>query len=143
MQPEKEEQYDVLFDFEKLDVYNKALEMVNTILELTEEFPKRYEYSLVSQLNRSSLSILLNISEGCNSFYKDEKKRYFRIARGSVFESVASLRISLRRGFISKKNFHDLYEECYDISKMVSGLITSVDKRKDGEWHKNCNKNEK
>ena len=71
----------------------------------------------------------MNIAEGGNNHYKNDKKRYYRMARGSVFESVSSLRLIKRRGLIDESKFNELYHECDELSKMISGLIKSVDDR--------------
>ncbi len=40
------------FMFEKLEVYQKAIELTNKVTTLTEKFPRGY-YFLVDQLNRA------------------------------------------------------------------------------------------
>ncbi len=52
------------FNFEKLDVYNKANEFVNDIYLLTKTFPEDEMFGLASQLRRAAVSISLNIAEG-------------------------------------------------------------------------------
>jgi four helix bundle protein len=139
----KEEQDDdeKLFSFEKLEVYNRAVDLADTIINLTKEFPYRVQRTIVPQLNRAALSISLNIAEGCSNYYKNDKKRYLRIARGSVFECIPSIKISKRQQFIDRDTHKDIYNELFEISCMISGLIKSIDKRKDGEW-RNENKKE-
>jgi len=52
------------FNFEKLDVYNKANEFVNDIYLLIKTFPEDEMFGLASQLRRAAVSISLNIAEG-------------------------------------------------------------------------------
>ena len=83
------------FAFEKLAVYQKAVNFANDICRITRSFPKGY-YFLVDQLNRASLSISANIAEGNGRFTKADRKNFFIIARGSVQECVPLLEIALR-----------------------------------------------
>jgi four helix bundle protein len=124
-----------LFNFEKLDVYIRAEDFADEILTLSEGFDNFIYNNIKNQLIRASNSIHLNIAEGGNNSYKYDKIRYYKIARGSVFESVSALRFIKRRGLIDDSKFNVLYHECFEISKMISGLIKHVNE----SW-KNKNK---
>ncbi|RYZ90670.1 MAG: four helix bundle protein [Proteobacteria bacterium] len=77
------------FKFEELSVYQMALKWVAISNRLTFT-PKFYlRRPILDQLGRASLSIPLNIAEGNGRFHEAERKQYFRIARGSIFECVA------------------------------------------------------
>ena len=117
------------FDFEKLDVYQRAIDYANDIYNITKKFPKSEQFGLTNQLRKASFSISLNLAEGAGRYHKPEKKQFFRIARGSAYECIPALALSLKQGFISRDNYNAYYNECYEISRMISGLISSVDKR--------------
>jgi len=116
------------FMFEKLDVYQKAVDFADKIMVLTEHFPRGY-YFLTDQLNRSALSIATNIAEGNGRFTKADRRNFFTIARGSVQECIPLLELARRRGFISEQTFAGLREELQTIAKMLSGLISGIEKR--------------
>ena len=71
------------FSFEKLVVYQKAVDFADSVCAATEQFPRGYGF-LVDQLNRAALSIAANIAEGNGRFTKPDRKNFFGIARGSV-----------------------------------------------------------
>lgn len=73
------------FSFEKLLVYQKAIDFADQICTRTEQFPRGYVF-LVDQLNRASLSIAANIAEGNGRFTKADRRNFLGIARGSVRE---------------------------------------------------------
>jgi four helix bundle protein len=123
-----------LFEFEKFDVYQRSVEFANKMFSLTKKFPETERYGLSSQLNRAASSISLNIAEGFSNFYKKDKNKYFRIARGSTYECVPALLISKKQSYIDDQVHEELYNDCFEISRMISGLIRAVNKRKDGEW---------
>jgi four helix bundle protein len=52
------------FKFEKLEVWQLAIEMANNIHLMTRSFPKEEMFSLTSQIKRAADSVALNIAEG-------------------------------------------------------------------------------
>ena len=85
------------FMFEKLEVYQKAVDFADEVAALTESFPRGYGF-LVDQLNRAALSIATNLAEGNGRFTKPDRRNFFTIARGSAQECVPLLEIARRRG---------------------------------------------
>jgi four helix bundle protein len=116
------------FMFENLQVYQKAVDLADTIASHAETYPRGY-YFLVDQLNRAALSIATNIAEGNGRFTKPDRKNFFTIARGSAQECVPLLEISKRRGFINDTQHAKLKSELEEIARMLSGLINGLDKR--------------
>jgi four helix bundle protein len=115
------------FNFEDLDVYNKAIDVVDDIYLLTKTFPKEEMFGLTSQLRRAAVSIPSNIAEGSARSKKDFS-RFIDIARGSVFECVTMLQISFKQGYINNEKFDDLKNKLTDLSKMLSGLKRSINR---------------
>ena len=113
------------FNFEKLDVYSKANEFVNDVYLLTKTFPKDEMFGLTGQLRRAAVSIPLNIAEGSARTKKDFN-RFIDMARGSIFECVTILRISLKQEYLNQKRYTDLEGKLIDLSKMLSGLKRSI-----------------
>jgi four helix bundle protein len=118
-----------LFNFEKLELYQRSLDFTNEMFKITKKFPNEEIFGLSNQLRRAAMSIPLNLAEGFNNYYKKEKKRYFRIAKGSVHECVPGLTISNKQNYINRKEFDDLYKECFELSRRISGLIKHVENR--------------
>jgi len=115
------------FNFEDLNVYNKAVDLVSDVYLLTKTFPKDEMFGLTSQLRRAAVSISLNISEGSSRSKKDFS-RFIDMARGSVFECVTLLQISLKQRYVGQKKFIDLKDKLTDLSKMLSGLRRSINR---------------
>ena len=119
------------FDFENLKAYQKFLECVDFVYEITKDFPKDEIFSLTNQFRRTSVSICLNIAEGSGGS-KAEFNQFLKISRRSVRESVAVTEISFRRNFISTEGKKRSREFCVELSRMLSGLMKSL-KNKDSE----------
>jgi len=74
---------ELLFKFEKFEVYQRALNFTNIIYNITREFPYTEQFGLCSQLRRSAISISLNLAEGFGKYHKKDKKCFYQIARSS------------------------------------------------------------
>ncbi len=113
-----------MFDFEKFEVYKKAKQLTKEISDLIAGI-KGANSRIIDQLLRASLSIPLNIAEGAGRYSKADKKNFYVIARGSVFECVAIIDIIHEMGLVPQATKKDLYDKLEELSKMISGLINS------------------
>lgn len=116
-----------MFDFERLSVYNKATEFVRVIRKVLTSLPL-LKRSTKTQLNRAALSILLNIAEGSGRFTKPDKRNFFIIARGSVFEYVALLKFLKHEGILQEEQLLLLYNQAEELSKMLYSMIQKLQK---------------
>jgi len=116
------------FMFEKLEVYQKAVDFVDQITTLTEGFPRGYGF-LSDQLNRASLSIATNLAEGNGRFTKPDRRHFFTIGRGSVHECVPLLELACRRRLLAYEKHAEFRAQLEAMAKMISGLISGLDKR--------------
>ena len=109
--------------FEEIIVWQKARLIVNKMYEVcTNEHFKR-DYSLKDQTIRASISIMLNIAEGFGRQTNKEFRNFLFYSNGSVTELQSALYIALDRKYISKEIFDEIYNQCTEVSKMLSGLI--------------------
>jgi four helix bundle protein len=122
---------DVAFIFEKLIVYQKSLTFVEEIQKLRHERERQIPHSVMDQLFRASLSVPLNIAEGNGRWHEGEKRNFFRIARGSVFECVPLIQLLRRSRCISDQEYMALYRNLEELSKMVTGLVQRFEGPKD------------
>ena len=118
-------QENVTFQFENLNVYQKALDIIDEIYEHSSSFLKEEIFGLKSQFRRAGVPISLNIAEGTARSKKDFR-RFLDIAQGSVLECVAIIEISKRRKFIEQAQVFRLRKAFTEISKMISGLKKSI-----------------
>ena len=114
------------FKFEKLIVWQKALDFTKEIHELTRTFPREELYILTSQIKRAADSIVLNIAEGSTGQSNSEFRQFIGYALRSAIEVVACLYIGKNRKIISDKNFVSLYKQLEEIIKMLQGLRNSL-----------------
>ncbi len=110
-----------------LDVWKKSIEFVTIIYKKTSSFPKEEIYGLTSQIRRAAVSIPSNIAEGAARRNKTEFRQFLYIALGSAAELDTQLILSDNLNFISNETQLELTEELTIISKMIQGLIKSLD----------------
>jgi four helix bundle protein len=88
------------FKFERLEVWQLALELIDLIYQVADQLPRSEEFNLKSQMVRAATSVALNIAEGSTGQTDSEQARFLGMATRSVLEAVACLHIVRRRGFI-------------------------------------------
>jgi four helix bundle protein len=113
------------FDFERLDVYNEAVNFADSIYRVSAEFPKDELYGLTGQLRRAAVSVALNIAEGSGKS-KKEFIHYLKMARASVHECVPLLTIADRQRYLNHDGYELFYRRCESLAKMLSRLIGSL-----------------
>jgi four helix bundle protein len=113
-----------MFDFENLEVYKKAKELNHEVLVLLHDC-KSIDRYLKDQLKRASISIVINIAEGSGKFSKADKRNFYTIARGSVYECVSLFEIIKDEECIEAEKFEYFKSRYEIISKMLLGLIKS------------------
>ena len=114
-----------MFDFEKLIVYQKTRESRKRLYSILSG-KNRLERNVADQLRRAILSIMLNIAEGTGKATKADKRNFFTIARGSVYETVAILDVLLDDNVIINEEYNEIYSLFEEVSKMLLGLINSL-----------------
>ena len=116
---------DVVFRFEKLNVYQRSLQLTNKIYNFTKSWPKEYLYDLTSQIRRASLSITLNIAEGSGRT-KNEFKHFLQIARSSCFEIIPLIEIACKQTLVTVEEKAEIIDEIKELSNMLSSLKSSL-----------------
>jgi len=115
-----------MFNFEKLEVWRKAIEFADQVYALTRSFPENERFGLTNQMRRAAVSISSNIAEGSSRASKSDFARFIQIAGGSIFEVVSQATIARRQKFLSEEAFQQLYAAAEEQSKMLSGLKKSL-----------------
>lgn len=109
------------FDFEKLKVYQMALSYYK--LGRKVRFSSGNEDGvLAKQFLRAALSVSLNIAEGAGKTSSLDKRRYYTISRGSMFECVAIMNVLIEAKILDR----DLHREMYDLADQVSRMLTTM-----------------
>ena len=109
-----------------LKVYQMAFDVVLKTYALTELFPQKEQYGLVSQMRRSAVSVCSNLAEGCSRETTKEYLHFVCIAKGSASELDCQIDIACALGFINKNDGAELKQTNGEILKMLSGLVKTL-----------------
>lgn len=114
------------FRFEDLQVWQRAMELDDSINQLTKTFPKDEIYVLTSQIKRAADSVVLNIAEGSTGQTKAVFKVFLSYSLRSAIEVVSCLFIAKRRGYVNDDQFKQLYTDYETLVKMLTALKNSI-----------------
>ncbi|WP_255153373.1 four helix bundle protein [Ferruginibacter sp. HRS2-29] len=108
-----------------MNLFSEAKKFAAECYKFTNQLPPEEKYAMASQIRRASLSVYLNLSEGCSRKSEAERKRYFEIARGSLIEIDAAFDIANALGYFNNFSTTVLNKTTIDCFKMITGLIKS------------------
>ena len=111
-----------MFNFEKLEVWQKAIDLADLVYNETRAFPAEERFGLTNQLRRAAISISSNIAEGSSHDFS----RFAEIAAGPVFEVVSQAFIARRQNFLDEHQFRKIYADAEELSRVLSGLRKSL-----------------
>ena len=112
--------------YRDLVVWQRAKALAVEIYRLTEEFPRKEQYSLTDQLRRAAVSIPSNVAEG--HIKRSEKVFAYHLdtALGSAAEVDTQLEIALEVGYLDSDAYQSLVTELREIMMMLHGLLKAV-----------------
>src|ERR1043166_5429988 len=118
------------FDHERLDVYKLELEFVKWVTPLIEEAAKSATgrpREVCDQLDRASISAVLNTAEGNGKRQRQVRAKFFDDARGSGTECAACLDVLVAKGIISEERIMPGKATLLRVVCMLSGLVDRFD----------------
>jgi four helix bundle protein len=120
-----------MFDHEKLHVYQLQLEFIQWVTPLIDESQRRDAGKTAEvrrQLDRASLSVLLNIAEGNGRRQQQTRAKFFDDARGSTSESAACLDALVAKGVCQKERVQPGKEMLLRMCAMLTKLVDRFDR---------------
>lgn len=109
-------------NYRKLDVWQKAMDLVVECYAVSKKLPREELYGLISQLQRAAVSVPASISEGQGREHRKEFLHHLSIAHGSLAELETHLQIAERLGYLSSDEVQSLLTRSEEIGKMINGL---------------------
>ena len=115
-----------VFPFEKLDVWQLAVDLAEFVLDLLEDFPPKKHIRMVGQMEAAVTSPSQNIAEGKGRQYKKEFIQYLHIAQGSLYEVVTLNEVFRRKKLFTEQDSQEVRGRCEKIDRKLNGLVNSL-----------------
>ncbi len=109
--------------FQDLIVWQKSHQLVISIYNFSEAFPRKEMFGLTSQLRRAIISIPANIAEGFKKRGKPDKIRFLNIAQGSLEECRYYLILAKDLDYGNNNN---LFEDMEEVSKLIEAYSKAI-----------------
>jgi four helix bundle protein len=115
-------------NFKDLVAWQRAMDLVEAVYEITRQFPKDELYGLTSQIRRAAVSIPSNIAEGEGRGSPNEFVRFLSIAYGSLREVETQLLIATRLKYLEEAAAAKAQSLCDETGRILNGLMNSLRK---------------
>jgi four helix bundle protein len=115
--------------YKELKVWQKAINLVTLVYQLSRTFPKEEQYGLTAQMRRAAVSIPSNIAEGWGRNSTKEYIQFLTIARASLMELETQLIIAEKLKYLQLQQLENAAPEIETVGKMLNALITRLKNR--------------
>jgi four helix bundle protein len=112
--------------YQDLVAWQKAIEFVRGVYDVTSTFPHEEMFGLKSQLRRAAVSVPSNIAEGQGRTSRGEFLQFLGHARGSLYEVETQIVIAAGMGYISSEQEASMLQEAQQLGRILNGLIGSL-----------------
>ena len=111
-----------MHNFKKLDIWTKSMDLASEIYSLTNTFPSNERFGLISQMQRSAVSIPSNIAEGSAKSSNKDFSRFLEISIGSSFELETQLILALKLNYVEEGIYNSTQNNINELQKMIIGF---------------------
>lgn len=113
-------------NFKELIVWQKSVDLVADVYNITKKFPEEEKYGLISQMRRAAVSIPSNISEGHMRTTDKDFRHFLGMARGSCAELETQFFIAEKLKYIDLQKRENVLIKVEEVSKMLSSLSSKL-----------------
>jgi len=113
--------------YRDLIVWQKSMDLVVAVYQISSLLPKTETYGLVSQIRRAAISIPSNIAEGRGRESNGDYCRFLSIAYGSLCDVETQFEIAVRLGFVQQETIVQILSNCSEVARLLRGLQKSID----------------
>jgi four helix bundle protein len=105
-----------------LEVWQKAMLLVEECYRATAPFPAAEIYGLTNQIRRAAVSVPANIAEGQARQHTREFLQHLSIAYASLAELETHIQIAARLSYLNEAAEDTLLSRCGEVGRLINGL---------------------
>ena len=118
--------------YRNLDIWQKSLEILRLVYDLSNKFPESEKYGLTVQIKRAVVSILSNIAESSGRNSNQQMINFLSISKGSAFEVEAQLIIAFELNYITEAESNEALELIDHYCRMNQNFQNYLTKKNNG-----------
>jgi four helix bundle protein len=115
-----------MHNYRELKIWQRSMDFVVKVYEVSAGFPKEERYGLTGQLRRCAVSVPSNISEGAGRGTNNQFKRFLEFSMGSINEAQTQIELAHRVNYLLKETYESLINEALQIYKMILSFYNSL-----------------
>jgi four helix bundle protein len=112
--------------YRDLVAWQKGMELVLKIYQVSKQFPKEEIFTLTSQIRRAAISIPSNIAEGHTKSSSKEYRLFLGHAKGSLAEVETQIQIAHGLKYLEDSSAATILSLCAELGRIINGLIFSL-----------------
>ena len=116
-----------MHNFKKLDIWIRSMDLASEIYMLTNSFPSIERFGLISQMQRSAVSIPSNIAEGSAKSSNKDFSRFLEMSIGSSFELETQLILATKLNYLESEVSISTQSKINELQKMIIGFKNKLD----------------
>jgi four helix bundle protein len=115
-------------DFRDMPVWQKTFALLVEVYQLIKRFPTDERFALTDDLKRAANSVVHNLAEGYGRYEPKDKTRFYKIARGSAYESMSQILVAESQQYLALETSEDLIKRYKEVIEEINALIFSLEK---------------
>jgi four helix bundle protein len=112
--------------YRDLDVWQRAMELVEAVYRLSAKLPSSEQYGLRAQMQRAAVSVPANIAEGYGRTHRGDYLHHLSIAKGSLAEAETHLLLAVRLKLLNRSDAIEAWRLSQKVCQMLTKLVRAL-----------------
>ncbi|MBP9663746.1 MAG: four helix bundle protein [Pyrinomonadaceae bacterium] len=115
--------------YRDLIAWQKAMELVRLVYQVTKKFPKEELFALTLQIRKAVVSVPSNIAEGQGRKSTKEFRRHLSIAYGSLMETETQTLVAEMQAYVTSSECNEVLGIAAEVGRLINGLDASLEQK--------------
>jgi len=115
--------------YRQLIAWQKLMELVKLVYELSDDFRTEERFGLTSQIRRAVVSVASNIAEGQGRNSTREFINHLSISYGSLMETETQTLVAEMRNYSTPAKRGEVLDKASEVGRLINGLSNSLGRK--------------